>query len=107
MRWAECNLFDFGEIVFGVAIQNHTANWDQWELTLWPDLEIPLKYLISFQLLDETCQSTYFGQVERIPFELLGLFKSHHLNFKGPRWKFLLGNGVIQIAGCVIRIIGS
>lgn len=68
VRRCECDLFDFGEVVVGIAVQGHLADWLQWEFLLWPNL----------------------GDVEWIEFDLLGLFFRHDLNLQCPRWEFTL-----------------
>jgi len=38
MSWREGGLLDFSEVVLRVSVQNHFTDWDQWVVSVWPDL---------------------------------------------------------------------
>lgn len=83
MRWTECDLLNFGEVVAWIAIQHQFADLDQWELTVRPDL----------------------GQIKWIKLPLLGLLEGHHLDVHRPRGEVTLGNVVVQIPNRIVRIL--
>lgn len=70
VRWAEGALFHFGEVVPWVSVQDHFPDRDQREVFVRPDLN----------LFHNLFPYRYFGDIEWVELEFLGLIERHHLD---------------------------
>ena len=89
MRRVKCDLFDLGEVVLGVFVENNFADLAERELLLGPDV----------------------GEVKDVDLlllpEILRLLGGHHLNSHGPRWIFSSFNGFVEVLLAVVGRLGS
>ena len=84
VRRGKGELLDLGEVVFHVAVEGEFAKGPKWNLALRPN----------------------FGQVEDVPFKLLGFVGAQHLHITGPGRKVSVLNRAEQILRVPIRIFG-
>lgn len=82
MRWRECHLFDLGEVVLGILIENQLAYRSERVLLVWPNL----------------------GQIEDRVLELLGLFDRHRLDVKCPGGVLAALDSLEQVLGRPVRV---
>lgn len=85
MGWRERNLLDLGVVVLNILVQCPLSDLAEWELLLWPDL----------------------GQIKDVEAELLGFLWRHNLDVDGPGWVVALLDGLEEILGAVIWVLGS
>lgn len=83
--WAEGDLLHFGEVVVRVSVQGELTDRDQRVVGLRPHL----------------------GDVEWIERSLLGLLVGHDLDVEGPARVLAAGDGVVQVADAVVRVVGG
>lgn len=84
VRRGKGQLLDLGKIVFHVAVEGEFAKGPERNLPLRPNL----------------------GQIEDVPFKLLGFVGAQHLHITGPGRIVSFLNRVEQILGVPIRIFG-
>lgn len=77
MRGGDGQLFDFGEVVLGIAVERYASDWSERHFAVRPD----------------------FGHVEDVPPELLCILRVKNLDLEVP-------TGIVATFDCVEEILG-